>query len=174
MGDRERGAQDRRAGRCRHLDGLGDPGFPGPQGVWTKDPSAEKLATFDNYVSDPAVRERAWQSRLSSPTWDAKAQSGPSGAPRARDEGRARAPGDPERRRPPSDGGSRPFPGRRDPRHDEENRLPALRATTPHFCRPRASGRGRGGPRLHVGRRPKGPATGSSSRTRSASGRTWS
>ena len=34
--------------------------------MWTKDPSAEKLATFDIYVNDPEVRKRAWQSRLRS------------------------------------------------------------------------------------------------------------
>ncbi len=42
----------------------GIPDFRGPQGVWTKDPEAEKLATIEHYVSDPAVRERAWRRRL--------------------------------------------------------------------------------------------------------------
>jgi NAD-dependent deacetylase len=54
----------------------GIPDFRGPQGVWTKDPSAEKLATIDTYVRDRSVRERAWRSRLTSPTWDAKPNPG--------------------------------------------------------------------------------------------------
>jgi NAD-dependent deacetylase len=42
----------------------GIPDFRGPNGVWTKDPSAEKTATLDYYMGDPAVRERAWQNRI--------------------------------------------------------------------------------------------------------------
>lgn len=42
----------------------GIPDFRGPQGVWTKDPEAEKLSTIDHYVSDPAIRAKAWQRRL--------------------------------------------------------------------------------------------------------------
>lgn len=42
----------------------GIPDFRGPNGVWTKDPEAEKLATLDHYVSDPAIRAKAWQRRL--------------------------------------------------------------------------------------------------------------
>jgi len=42
----------------------GIPDFRGPNGVWTKDPEAEKLATLHHYVSDPAVRAKAWQRRL--------------------------------------------------------------------------------------------------------------
>jgi NAD-dependent deacetylase len=42
----------------------GIPDFRGPQGLWTKDPGAEKLSTIDHYVSDTAVRAKAWQRRL--------------------------------------------------------------------------------------------------------------
>jgi len=42
----------------------GIPDFRGPRGLWTKDPDAEKMATLQVYVSDPAVRKRSWQWRL--------------------------------------------------------------------------------------------------------------
>lgn len=38
--------------------------FRGPNGLWTKDPEAEKLATLDHYVSDPAIRAKAWRRRV--------------------------------------------------------------------------------------------------------------
>lgn len=42
----------------------GIPDFRGPQGLWTKNPAAERAAHIDVYVSDPEVRKQAWRSRL--------------------------------------------------------------------------------------------------------------
>jgi NAD-dependent deacetylase len=41
----------------------GIPDYRGPQGVWTKDPDAEKLVTLSYYVADPDIRRRAWRMR---------------------------------------------------------------------------------------------------------------
>ncbi len=46
--------------------------FRGPSGLWTQDPAAEKMSTYQVYVSDPAVRLRSWQARLSHPIWTAE------------------------------------------------------------------------------------------------------
>ncbi len=42
----------------------GIPDFRGPQGLWTKNPEAEKMATLHHYLADPEVRRRAWRTRL--------------------------------------------------------------------------------------------------------------
>jgi NAD-dependent deacetylase len=52
------------------------PDFRGPQGVWTKNPEAEKQATLQHYVSDAEVRRRAWRNRLDSPVWAAEPNPG--------------------------------------------------------------------------------------------------
>jgi NAD-dependent deacetylase len=38
--------------------------FRGPNGVWTKDPSAEKLATLQHYVANPEARKQSWRNRI--------------------------------------------------------------------------------------------------------------
>jgi NAD-dependent deacetylase len=54
----------------------GIPDFRGPQGVWTRNPEAEKQSTIQHYVADPDVRRRAWRSRLDSPAWSAQPNAG--------------------------------------------------------------------------------------------------
>ncbi len=54
----------------------GIPDFRGPQGVWTKNPKAEKLSDIRYYMADPEVRRLAWQSRLDHSAWKAKPNAG--------------------------------------------------------------------------------------------------
>ena len=50
----------------------GIPDFRGPNGVWTKNPAAEKASTLQHYLADTEVRQMAWQNRLHSPAWGAE------------------------------------------------------------------------------------------------------
>lgn len=71
-----------RAARITVLTGAGistDSGIPdfrGPQGVWTRNPAAEKTSTLSNYLGDPEVRRISWQQRLHSPAWSARPNAG--------------------------------------------------------------------------------------------------
>jgi NAD-dependent deacetylase len=54
----------------------GIPDFRGPNGLWTKSPEAQRLSNIDAYVSDPAVRVRAWQGRRAHAAWSAVPNAG--------------------------------------------------------------------------------------------------
>jgi NAD-dependent deacetylase len=54
----------------------GIPDFRGPQGMWTKNPEAEKTATLSYYVGDPEVRKRSWRNRIESPMFSADPNAG--------------------------------------------------------------------------------------------------
>jgi len=54
----------------------GIPDFRGPDGVWTRNPEAEKYSTIDYYLSDPDLRRRAWLRRLDNPAWTAEPNAG--------------------------------------------------------------------------------------------------
>ncbi|MDI9830277.1 Sir2 family NAD-dependent protein deacetylase [Streptomyces sp. KAU_LT] len=38
----------------------GIPDYRGPNGLWRRDPEAEKLVTYEHYMADPDVRRRSW------------------------------------------------------------------------------------------------------------------
>ena len=54
----------------------GIPDFRGPQGVWTKDPEAERRATLQYYVANRDARVASWKSRRNSPLLDAQPNAG--------------------------------------------------------------------------------------------------
>ena len=54
----------------------GIPDYRGPQGVWTRNPLAEKMSDIRWYVADAEVRKAAWQSRLRSRAWTAAPNAG--------------------------------------------------------------------------------------------------
>ena len=54
----------------------GIPDFRGPQGLWTKNPLAEKMSNIHHYLADREVRKLSWQNRLSSPAWSARPNAG--------------------------------------------------------------------------------------------------
>ena len=42
----------------------GIPDFRGPDGVWTRNPAAERLSDIRHYTVDPEVRKASWRARM--------------------------------------------------------------------------------------------------------------
>ena len=47
----------------------GIPDFRGPNGIWTKNPEAEKASNIHYYMGDPEIRKRNWALRSSGELW---------------------------------------------------------------------------------------------------------
>ena len=54
----------------------GIPDFRGPQGLWTKNPMAEKLSNIHYYMADREVRKASWKARMDHMAWRAKPNPG--------------------------------------------------------------------------------------------------
>ncbi|MFF5183295.1 NAD-dependent deacetylase [Streptomyces sp. NPDC000345] len=50
----------------------GIPDYRGPNGLWRRDPEAEKLVTYDHYMGDPEIRRRSWRMRRQNQALDAE------------------------------------------------------------------------------------------------------
>ncbi len=54
----------------------GIPDFRGPNGVWTRNPAAERASTLSAYLGDPDLRKLAWRNRLDHRGWSAEPNAG--------------------------------------------------------------------------------------------------
>ncbi|MEI5519132.1 Sir2 family NAD-dependent protein deacetylase [Streptomyces brasiliscabiei] len=50
----------------------GIPDYRGPNGLWRRDPEAEKLVTYEYYMGDPEIRRRSWRMRRQNRTLKAE------------------------------------------------------------------------------------------------------
>lgn len=50
----------------------GIPDYRGPNGLWRRDPEAQKLVTYEYYMGDPEIRRQSWQMRRKNRTLHAE------------------------------------------------------------------------------------------------------
>jgi NAD-dependent deacetylase len=54
----------------------GIPDFRGPQGIWTKNPQAEKQANIGHYMNSSETRIASWRARVENPAFSAQPNAG--------------------------------------------------------------------------------------------------
>jgi NAD-dependent deacetylase len=69
----------------------GIPDYRGPNGVWTRDPDAEKLVTLGYYLADPEIRRRSWLMRQALQDADPQPNAGHAALVELERQGRLRA-----------------------------------------------------------------------------------
>ena len=69
----------------------GIPDYRGPNGLWTRDPDAEKLVTLGYYLADPEIRRRSWLLRRQMHDADPQPNAGHAALVELERQGRLRA-----------------------------------------------------------------------------------
>ena len=69
----------------------GIPDYRGPNGLWTRDPDAEKLVTLQYYLADPEIRRRSWLLRRAMQDADPRPNAGHAALVDLERQGRLRA-----------------------------------------------------------------------------------